>query len=75
MGVEVTQGRWFEPADDALSYEPVLINECLTRDLFGADDPLGKNIAPKPDETPRASRRSRGSAWWASSPTSGRTAS
>jgi putative ABC transport system permease protein len=50
MGVEVTQGRWFEPADDALSYEPVLINERLKRDLFGAEDPLGKNIAPKPDE-------------------------
>ena len=50
MRVEVTQGRWFEPADDALSYEPVLINERLKRDLFGAEDPLGKNIAPKPDE-------------------------
>ena len=50
MGVEVTQGRWFEPADDALSYEPVLINERLKRDLFGAEDPLGENIAPKPDE-------------------------
>ena len=50
MRVEVTQGRWFEPADDALSYEPVLVNERLKRDLFGAEDPLGKNIAPKPDE-------------------------
>ena len=50
MGVEVTLGRWFEPADDALSYEPVLINERLKRDLFGAEDPLGKNIAPRPDE-------------------------
>jgi len=50
MGVEVTQGRWFEPADDALSYEPVLINERLKRDLFGTEDALGKNIAPKPDE-------------------------
>jgi putative ABC transport system permease protein len=50
MRVEVTRGRWFEPADDALAYEPVLINERLKRDLFGAEDPLGKNIAPKPDE-------------------------
>jgi len=50
MGVDVTQGRWFEPADDALSHEPVLINERLKRDLFGAEDPLGKNVAPKPDE-------------------------
>jgi putative ABC transport system permease protein len=51
MRVEVTQGRWFEPADDALSYEPVLINERLKRDLFGDEDSLGKNIAPKPSET------------------------
>jgi len=52
MRVEVTQGRWFEPGDDALSYDPVLINERLKRDLFGALDPLGKNIAPEPDEQP-----------------------
>ncbi len=50
MRLEVTQGRWFEPADDALAYDPVLINERLKRDLFGAQDPLGKNIGPKPDE-------------------------
>jgi putative ABC transport system permease protein len=49
MRVEVTQGRWFEPADDALPYDPVLVNARLKRDLFGSDDPLGKNIAPQPD--------------------------
>jgi putative ABC transport system permease protein len=54
MRVEVTQGRWFEPADDALAYVPVLINERLQRDLFGAEDPLGQNIAPKPDENSMA---------------------
>jgi len=50
MRLEVTQGRWFEAADDALACDPVLINERLRRELFGAGDPLGKNIAPKPDE-------------------------
>jgi len=50
MRLEVTQGRWFEAADDALADDPVLINERLRRELFGAGDPLGKNIAPKPDE-------------------------
>jgi putative ABC transport system permease protein len=54
MRVEVTQGRWFEAADDALPYDPVLINERLKRDLFGGEDPLGKNIAPTPDPTPAA---------------------
>jgi putative ABC transport system permease protein len=50
MRLQVTQGRWFEPADDALAYDPVLVNERLKRDLFGAEDPLGRNIAPRPDE-------------------------
>jgi putative ABC transport system permease protein len=54
MRVEVTQGRWFEAADDALPYDPVLVNERLKRDLFGGEDPLGKNIAPTPDPTPAA---------------------
>jgi putative ABC transport system permease protein len=50
MRLQVTQGRWFEPADDALGYDPVLINERLKRELFGPEEPLGKNIAPRPDE-------------------------
>jgi putative ABC transport system permease protein len=50
MRLQVTQGRWFQPADDALAYDPVLINERLKRELFGAEDPLGKNIAPRPDQ-------------------------
>jgi putative ABC transport system permease protein len=53
MRLSVTRGRWFEPADDALAYDPVLINERLKRELFGSEDPLGKNIAPKPDEHSR----------------------
>ena len=52
MRVEVTEGRWFEEADDALPYDPVLINARLKRDLFRGEDPLGKNIAPKPDQAP-----------------------
>ncbi|HXK08792.1 MAG TPA: ABC transporter permease [Vicinamibacteria bacterium] len=50
MRIRVTQGRWFEAADDALPYTPVLVNERLKHDLFGSEDPLGQNIAPKPDE-------------------------
>jgi putative ABC transport system permease protein len=49
MRVEVSQGRWFETADDALPYDPVLVNERLKRDLFGTEDALGRNIAPQPD--------------------------
>ena len=50
MRLQVTEGRWFEAADDALAYDPVLINERLKRDLFGAEDSIGKNVAPRPDE-------------------------
>ena len=76
MRLQVTEGRWFEAADDALAYDPVVINERLKRDLFGGEDPLGKDIAPRPDPAKAggdAARRSSG--WWASSPTSARTAS
>jgi putative ABC transport system permease protein len=49
MRVEVMEGRWFESADDTLPYDPVLVNERLKRELFGSEDPLGRNIAPQPD--------------------------
>jgi putative ABC transport system permease protein len=52
MRVEVMEGRWFESADDALPYDPVLVNERLKRDLFRGEDPLGKNIARQPDPAP-----------------------
>jgi len=52
MRVDVTQGRWFESADDALPYDPVLVNERLRHDLFGSEDPLGRNIAPQPGPPP-----------------------
>jgi len=60
MRIQVTQGRWFEAADDALPYTPVLVNERLKRELFDSEDPLGRNIAPKPDE--HALRRNGGQA-------------
>lgn len=44
MGLEVVAGRWFEPADSALGWEPVVINPQLARTLFGPADPLGRRI-------------------------------
>jgi putative ABC transport system permease protein len=46
MNLQVVRGRWFEPADDALNWEPVVINEEFARIAFGDEDPLGK-ILPK----------------------------
>ncbi len=51
LRLKLTAGRWFEPADDALGYDPVVINEHLRRTLFGDGDPLGQSIRP-PDTQP-----------------------
>jgi len=57
MGLELVRGRWFEPADDALNWDPVVINQRLAEELFGAEDPLGKTIStsrePQRDERER----------------------
>jgi putative ABC transport system permease protein len=47
MGLQLVRGRWFEKADDAQNWDPVVINQRLSRELFGPEDPLGKNIAPE----------------------------
>ena len=44
MGLEVVRGRWFEEADDALNWRPVVINQELSKELFGQEDPLGKAV-------------------------------
>jgi putative ABC transport system permease protein len=44
MDLELVQGRWFEPADEALSYEPAVINTRLRDELFGSQDPIGKEF-------------------------------
>jgi putative ABC transport system permease protein len=44
MKIELVEGRWFEPADDALAYEPIVINRRLRDELFRGEDALGKTI-------------------------------
>lgn len=44
LEIELEAGRWFEPADAALHWRPVVINRRLAEELFGADDPLGQVI-------------------------------
>jgi putative ABC transport system permease protein len=51
LGLRVTRGRFFGREDDAATWEPVVINERLARDLFGSADPLGQNISG--DRDPR----------------------
>ncbi|WP_237144669.1 ABC transporter permease [Pontibacter pamirensis] len=44
MQLELSQGRWFGPADNASHHEPIVINKALQEQLFLAEDPLGKLI-------------------------------
>lgn len=44
MLMKPIRGRWFSPADDALSFVPVVIDADLARDLYGSDDPVGKKF-------------------------------
>ena len=44
LSVDMTAGRWFGRDDDAGTAEPAIINERLARDLFGSNDPLGKEL-------------------------------
>jgi putative ABC transport system permease protein len=53
LGLKVLQGRWFSKEDDGAAYQSVALNRKTARDLFGDDDPLGKDISD-PDERKRA---------------------
>jgi putative ABC transport system permease protein len=54
LGLKVVQGRWFTPSDDALNYEPAVINESLRDELFDMENPLGKELDPPKDPGERA---------------------
>jgi putative ABC transport system permease protein len=44
LGLTVTRGRFFTREDDAATWEPVVVNERLARELFGDGDPIGRDI-------------------------------
>jgi putative ABC transport system permease protein len=64
LGLSLTRGRWFGKEDDGASYQPVVINRKTALDLFGNDDPIGKEFddpedrkRPTSDGTPRVEQR------------------
>jgi putative ABC transport system permease protein len=50
LGLQMVSGRWFGKEDDGASYKPVVINRKLARDLFGDEDPVGKDISDPEDK-------------------------
>jgi putative ABC transport system permease protein len=46
MGLQLIAGRWFEKADDALNWQPLVINQKFSREVFGDEDPIGKPFTP-----------------------------
>jgi len=44
LKIPAIRGRWFNAGDDALSYNPVVIDADLARDFYGNDDPIGKKF-------------------------------
>lgn len=53
VGLDLVSGRWFEPADAALAWMPVVLDLEATRALFGDDDPVGRWLAQGPDRPRR----------------------
>lgn len=44
MHLRVLRGRWFEPADDARNFDPIVIDSDLAHDLYGNEDPIGQKF-------------------------------
>jgi len=44
LGLELLAGRWLEPGDEALNWEPVVLTRNYARGLFGDEDPLGREV-------------------------------
>jgi putative ABC transport system permease protein len=42
LDVRLTSGRWFTAEDDDTTFKPAVINERLAHELFGSENPIGK---------------------------------
>jgi len=51
LGLQLVAGRWFEKTDDALNWQPIVINQKLSKTLFGDEDPVNKRFEPWSSET------------------------
>ena len=49
LGLRLASGRWFEKADEAQNWVPVVIAKKLARARFGDSDPIGQRLRAYPD--------------------------
>jgi putative ABC transport system permease protein len=47
--IGIVAGRWFSREDDAVTWNPVVVNRRLARDIFGDADPIGQIISEERD--------------------------
>jgi len=47
LEIDVIEGRWFNPSDNASNYEPVIINRKLKEVFFGKEKAVGKFLEQK----------------------------
>lgn len=57
MSLDVVGGRWFQPADAALAWQPIVIDEDLAREAFPGEEPVGKRFSETDPESGRPERR------------------
>ncbi|MDJ1504162.1 ABC transporter permease [Xanthocytophaga agilis] len=44
MNLQMSKGRWFDKTDQGTKYQPIVITEQLSQNLFGNENPIGKII-------------------------------
>ena len=50
LGIKLIQGRWFNEADNASNYVPIVINRKLKEEFFGGEDAVGKFLGQQEDQ-------------------------
>jgi putative ABC transport system permease protein len=57
LRLELVAGRWFERADAALPWRPAVLDQEMSRELFGDVDPIGQKLVRSRAEPPRPEYR------------------
>ncbi len=51
LDLELVSGRWLREEDAALDWIPIVVDEDLARELTGEEDPVGKRVTDKPEDS------------------------